>query len=161
MEGAPGLAKTRAIKELADRVEGDFQRIQFTPDLLPTTSRVAKFVLKMALSVSSKVQSFTIILADEINRAPLKFNQHFLRPCQKDKSASASDFRLTRTVPRLPPRTIEQEGTYALPELSSIGSWHLLVDYPDSESELKILNLVRNERQTEHIWIKQTVKAVW
>ena len=156
VEGAPGLAKTRAIKELADRVEGDFQRIQFTPDLLPSDITGSEIYRPEDGSFSFQQGPIfhNLILADEINRAPAKV-QSALLEAMSERQVSIG--RQTFDLPELflvmaTQNPIEQEGTYALPEAQlDRFLMHLLVDYPDSESELKILNLVRNERQAEHL----------
>ena len=155
VEGAPGLAKTRAIKELADRVEGDFQRIQFTPDLLPSDITGSEIYRPEDGSFSFQQGPIfhNLILADEINRAPAKVQSALLEAMSEGQ---VSIGRETFDLPELflvmaTQNPIEQEGTYTLPEAQlDRFLMHLLVDYPDSESELKILNLVRNERQAEH-----------
>ena len=156
VEGAPGLAKTRAIKELADRVEGDFQRIQFTPDLLPSDITGSEVYRPEDGSFSFQQGPIfhNLILADEINRAPAKVQSALLEAMSEGQ---VSIGRQTFDLPKLflvmaTQNPIEQEGTYALPEAQlDRFLMHLLVDYPDSESELKILNLVRSERKAEHI----------
>jgi len=155
VEGAPGLAKTRAIKELAQRVEGDFQRIQFTPDLLPSDITGTEIYRPEDGSFNFQQGPIfhNLILADEINRAPAKVQSALLEAMSEGQ---VSIGRQTFDLPDLflvmaTQNPVEQEGTYTLPEAQlDRFLMHLLVDYPDSESEHKILNLVRSERQAEY-----------
>ena len=156
VEGAPGLAKTRAIKELALRVEGDFQRIQFTPDLLPSDITGTEIYRPEDGSFNFQEGPIfhNLILADEINRAPAKVQSALLEAMSEGQ---VSIGRQTFDLPDLflvmaTQNPIEQEGTYALPEAQlDRFLMHLLVDYPNSQSEHKILNLVRNEQKTEFL----------
>lgn len=150
VEGAPGLAKTRAIKELAKVIEGDFHRIQFTPDLLP--SDVTGTEVFRPEDGSFKFQEgpifHNLILADEINRAPAKVQSALLEAMAehqvsvgRDTFALADLFMVMATQ-----NPIEQEGTYPLPEAQlDRFLMHVVVDYPDSEAERRILDLVRDE----------------
>ncbi|MEZ8693427.1 AAA family ATPase [Vibrio splendidus] len=152
VEGPPGLAKTRAIKSLADCVEGDFHRIQFTPDLLPADltgtdifrPETGEFTFQSGPIFNS------LILADEINRAPAKVQAAMLE-AMAEKQVTAG--RKTYALPDLflvmaTQNPIEQEGTYPLPE-AQLDRFllHLEVAYPDMESELEILRLNRGEAQ--------------
>ncbi|WP_434567444.1 MoxR family ATPase [Vibrio chagasii] len=152
VEGPPGLAKTRAVKSLADCVEGDFHRIQFTPDLLPADltgtdifrPETGEFTFQSGPIFNS------LILADEINRAPAKVQAAMLE-AMAEKQVTAG--RKTYALPDLflvmaTQNPIEQEGTYPLPE-AQLDRFllHLEVEYPDMESELKILRLNRGEAQ--------------
>ena len=150
VEGAPGLAKTRAIKALSDIVEGDFHRIQFTPDLLP--SDVTGTEIYRPEDGSFNFQRGPIfnnlILADEINRAPAKVQSALLEAMAENQ---VSFGRQTFALPTLfmvmaTQNPIEQEGTYALPE-AQLDRFllHVLVDYPDRQAEADILRLVRDE----------------
>ncbi|MDC3123114.1 MoxR family ATPase [Gammaproteobacteria bacterium] len=150
VEGAPGLAKTRAIKALADIVEGDFHRIQFTPDLLP--SDVTGTEIYRPEDGSFNFQQgpifHNLILADEINRAPAKVQSALLEAMAESQ---VSFGRQTFALPTLfmvmaTQNPIEQEGTYALPE-AQLDRFllHVLVDYPDRQAEADILRLVRDE----------------
>ena len=150
VEGAPGLAKTRAIKALADIVEGDFHRIQFTPDLLP--SDVTGTEIYRPEDGSFNFQQgpifHNLILADEINRAPAKVQSALLEAMAENQ---VSFGRQTFALPTLfmvmaTQNPIEQEGTYALPE-AQLDRFllHVLVDYPDRQAEADILRLVRDE----------------
>ncbi|MGF1746035.1 AAA family ATPase [Vibrio minamisatsumaniensis] len=152
VEGPPGLAKTRAVKSLADCVEGDFNRIQFTPDLLPADltgtdifrPETGEFTFQSGPIFNS------LILADEINRAPAKVQAAMLE-AMAEKQVTAG--RKTYALPDLflvmaTQNPIEQEGTYPLPE-AQLDRFllHLEVAYPDIDSELEILRLNRGEAQ--------------
>lgn len=150
VEGAPGLAKTRAIKALAQVVEGEFHRIQFTPDLLP--SDVTGTEIYRPEDGSFAFQQgpvfHNLILADEINRAPAKV-QSALLEAMAERQVSFG--RRTFALPDLfmvmaTQNPIEQEGTYALPE-AQLDRFllHAKVDYPNAEAEANILKLVRAE----------------
>ncbi|MYM59002.1 AAA domain-containing protein [Vibrio sp. OCN044] len=154
VEGPPGLAKTRAVKSLADCIEGDFHRIQFTPDLLPADltgtdifrPETGEFTFQAGPIFNS------LILADEINRAPAKVQAAMLE-AMAEKQITAG--RKTYPLPELflvmaTQNPIEQEGTYPLPE-AQLDRFllHLNVDYPDAQSELEILRLNRGEAKGE------------
>jgi len=150
VEGAPGLAKTRAIKELARVVEGDFHRIQFTPDLLP--SDITGTEIFRPEDGSFKFQEgpifHNLILADEINRAPAKVQSALLEAMAEHQVSVGRDtlpladlFLVMATQ-----NPIEQEGTYPLPEAQlDRFLMHVVVEYPDADAEQKILELVRDE----------------
>ncbi len=154
VEGAPGLAKTRAIKELASVVEGDFHRIQFTPDLLP--SDITGTEIYRPEDGSFKFQHgpifHNLILADEVNRAPAKVQSALLEAMAEHQ---VSFGRETFALPDLflvmaTQNPIEQEGTYPLPE-AQLDRFllHVEVGYPSADAEGQILNLVRNETVTD------------
>jgi MoxR-like ATPase len=150
VEGAPGLAKTKAIKTLAQAIEGDFHRIQFTPDLLP--SDVTGTDIYRPEHGSFEFQAgpifHNLVLADEINRAPAKVQSALLEAMAERQVSVGS-----KTYP-LPPlfmvmatqNPIEQEGTYPLPE-AQLDRFllHVVVDYPSIDAERRILQLARNE----------------
>lgn len=150
VEGAPGLAKTKAIKILAEGIEGDFHRIQFTPDLLP--SDVTGTDIFRPENGSFEFQEgpifHNLVLADEINRAPAKV-QSALLEAMGERQISVG--KTTYPLPELfmvmaTQNPIEQEGTYPLPEAQlDRFLMHVRVDYPDTEAERRILQLVRNE----------------
>lgn len=150
VEGAPGLAKTRAIKALAEGVEADFHRLQFTPDLLP--SDLIGTDIYRPENGSFEFQHgpifHNLLLADEINRAPAKV-QSALLEAMAERQITVG--QTTRTLPELflvmaTQNPIEQEGTYPLPE-AQLDRFllHVRVDYPDRESEREILRLARGE----------------
>ena len=150
VEGAPGLAKTKAIKTLGQGLEGDFHRIQFTPDLLP--SDITGTEIYRAQEGTFEFQQgpifHNLILADEINRAPAKV-QSALLEAMAERQVSFG--RQTLQLPELflvmaTQNPIEQEGTYPLPEAQlDRFLMHVNVDYPDASSERSILQLVRQE----------------
>lgn len=154
LEGVPGLAKTLAIKTLADAVHGEFSRIQFTPDLLP-----ADVVGTMIYSI--KDNDFSIkkgpifanfVLADEINRAPSKVQSALLEAMQ-EKQVTIGDETMPLPKPFLVLATqnpIDQEGTYLLPEAQSDRFMlKCTITYPDFEDERKIMQMVATEHQPE------------
>ncbi len=152
VEGPPGLAKTRAVKTLAEIIEGDFHRLQFTPDLLPADLTGGDIYRPETGSFSFQAGPIFnhLILADEINRAPAKVQAAMLE-AMAEKQVTAG--RKTYPLPELflvmaTQNPLEQEGTYPLPE-AQLDRFllHLNVDYPDSESELAILRLNRGEAQ--------------
>ena len=150
VEGAPGLAKTRAIKALGNKIEGDFQRIQFTPDLLPAD--VTGTDIYSPQDGIFKFQAgplfHNLVLADEINRAPAKVQSALLEAMGErqvtvgGKTYTLPDFFLVMATQN----PIEQEGTYPLPE-AQLDRFllHVFIDYPSVENELKIMRLVQNE----------------
>lgn len=154
VEGAPGLAKTRAIKALAEGIEGDFQRIQFTPDLLPgdvTGSDIYRPETGVFEFQSGPV-FHNLVLADEINRAPAKVQSALLEAmAERQVSVGNKTFGLPELFLVMATQNpLEQEGTYPLPEAQlDRFLMHVYVDYPDSESELAILRQVRDEQRQQ------------
>lgn len=152
VEGPPGLAKTRAVKCLAECIEGEFHRIQFTPDLLPADltgtdifrPETGEFTFQAGPIFHS------LVLADEINRAPAKVQAAMLEAmAEKQITAGRKTYRLPDLFLVMATQNpIEQEGTYPLPE-AQLDRFllHLDVDYPDAEYELAILRLNRGEAQ--------------
>jgi MoxR-like ATPase len=144
LEGVPGLAKTLAIKSLAQTIAGDFSRIQFTPDLLPAD-------LIGTMIYNQKQESFTVrkgpifanfILADEINRAPAKVQSALLEAMQ-ERQVTIGDTTHKLPEPFLVLATqnpVEQEGTYPLPE-AQVDRFMLkvIIGYPSKEEETKII----------------------
>lgn len=162
VEGPPGLAKTRAVKSLADCIEGDFHRIQFTPDLLPADltgtdifrPETGEFTFQSGPIFNS------LILADEINRAPAKVQAAMLEAmAEKQVTAGRSTYQLPELFLVMATQNpIEQEGTYPLPE-AQLDRFllHLEVNYPNMESELEILRLNRGEAQGKEAIILQVL----
>jgi MoxR-like ATPase len=156
VEGAPGLAKTKAIKTLSDGIEGDFHRIQFTPDLLP--SDVTGTDIYRPENSTFEFQPgpifHNLVLADEINRAPAKV-QSALLEAMAERQISVG--RNTYPLPELflvmaTQNPIEQEGTYPLPEAQlDRFLMHVNVQYPRAEAEKQILQLVRNEAAHQEV----------
>ena len=150
VEGAPGLAKTRAIKVLAEGVRADFHRVQFTPDLLPADltgtdiyrPQDGSFVFQQGPLFHN------LVLADEINRSPAKVQSALLEAMAERQITIGQ-----KTYP-LPPlflvmatqNPIEQEGTYPLPEAQlDRFLMHVSIGYPDAGEEREILRLNRAE----------------
>ena len=156
LEGVPGLAKTLAIKTLAQLLDADFKRIQFTPDLLPAD-------VVGTLIYNQKNEEFTVkrgpvfsnfILADEINRAPAKVQSALLEAMQ-EKQVSIGDDTFKLPSPFLVMATqnpIEQEGTYPLPE-AQVDRFMLkvIVNYPKEEQQIIRQNLE---------WEREAIKPV-
>ena len=150
VEGAPGLAKTTAIKELAKRVEGDFHRLQFTPDLLPGDLTGTEMYRPQTGEFEFQRGPIfhNLVLADEINRAPAKV-QSALLEAMGERQISVG--QVTYTLPRLflvmaTQNPIEQEGTYPLPEAQlDRFLMHVRVGYPDASAEKQILDLNRQQ----------------
>ena len=150
VEGAPGLAKTRAIKVLADSIEGDFHRLQFTPDLLPADLTGTEIYRPQDGTFEFRKGPLfhNLILADEINRAPAKVQSALLEAMEErqitvgDKSYPLSDLFMVMATQN----PIEQEGTYPLPE-AQLDRFllHVKVGYPSVEDERRILVLNREE----------------
>jgi MoxR-like ATPase len=150
VEGAPGLAKTRAIKSLAEGVEGSFHRIQFTPDLLPgdVTGTEIYRPQEGGFHFQEGPVFNNLILADEINRAPAKVQSALLEAMGERQVSVGSE---TYPLPKLflvmaTQNPIEQEGTYPLPE-AQLDRFllHVNVGYPDRDAERAILRLTRDE----------------
>ena len=150
VEGAPGLAKTTAIKVLSDGIEGDFHRIQFTPDLLPGDVTGTEIYRPQDSSfVFQQGPIFhNLVLADEINRAPAKV-QSALLEAMAERQVTVG--KVTHELPDLflvmaTQNPIEQEGTYPLPE-AQLDRFllHVCIDYPDAEAEHEILTLARDQ----------------
>ncbi|MFG1297145.1 MULTISPECIES: AAA family ATPase [Xanthobacter] len=156
VEGAPGLAKTKAIKALSKAIDCDEQRIQFTPDLLP--SDLTGTDIFRPEDGSFRFQPGPVfhnfILADEINRAPAKV-QAALLEAMAERQVTVGG--VTYALPKLflvmaTQNPIEQEGTYPLPE-AQLDRFllHVKIDYPNLEAERRILRLVRGEANGETV----------
>jgi MoxR-like ATPase len=152
VEGLPGLAKTRAVKSLAQHLQADLSRIQFTPDLLP-----ADVTGTEVYHMGDEGGEFrfdpgpvfaNIVLADEINRAPAKVQAALLEAMEERQVTVAGT---THALPELfmvmaTQNPIEQEGTYPLPEAQMDRFlMHVLIGYPDEAAEEDIIRLVRSE----------------
>ena len=151
VEGAPGLAKTKAIKTLGSLIEANFHRIQFTPDLLPADITGTEIYRpELGNFEFQKGPIFhNLILADEINRAPAKVQSALLEAMEERQvSVGKNTFHLPELFLVMATQNpIEQEGTYPLPE-AQLDRFLLKVtiDYPDSNCERRILQLARNEQ---------------
>ena len=153
VEGAPGLAKTRAIKVLAESIEGDFHRLQFTPDLLPADLTGTDIYRPQEGTFEFRKGPLfhNLILADEINRAPAKVQSALLEAMEErqitvgDRSYGLDDLFMVMATQN----PIEQEGTYPLPE-AQLDRFllHVEVGYPSTEDERRILVLNRDEAKS-------------
>lgn len=154
VEGAPGLAKTTAIKELAARIEADFHRIQFTPDLLPSdlTGTDIYRPQEGRFEFQPGPIFHNLLLADEINRAPAKVQSALL------EAMGERQITVGRVTYPLPPlflvmatqNPIEQEGTYPLPEAQlDRFLMHVRIGYPDADAEMRILDLARAKARAD------------
>ncbi|SET08487.1 AAA family ATPase [Thalassotalea agarivorans] len=159
VEGPPGLAKTRAVNALAQGLEADFHRVQFTPDLLPADLTGTDIYRPEDGSFTFQAGPLfrNLVLADEINRAPAKVQSALLEAMAEGQITVG---RNTYPLPELflvmaTQNPIEQEGTYPLPEAQlDRFLMHLEVNYPDGENELAILKLNRGEA------LSQTSEAI-
>jgi MoxR-like ATPase len=149
LEGVPGLAKTLTVSTLAQVLHLDFQRIQFTPDLLPAdlvgtmiyNQKDARFEVKKGPIFAN------IILADEINRSPAKVQSALLEAMQeKQVTIGETTFRLDRPFLVLATQNpVDQEGTYALPEAQvDRFMMKVFVEYPTKEQELEVMRRISN-----------------
>lgn len=150
IEGAPGLAKTRAVKMLANGVEASFARIQCTPDLMPA-DLTGTPVFRPSSGEFEFVRGpvfHSLVLVDEINRAPPKVQSALLEAMAENQVTSGGS---TYALPDIfmvvaTQNPIEHEGTFPLPEAQlDRFLMHVTVDLPDAEGELRILDLVERE----------------
>ena len=154
LEGVPGLAKTLAIKTLAEAVHGQFSRIQFTPDLLPADVIGTQIynIKENDFSIKKGPIFANFVLADEINRAPSKVQSALLEAMQ-EKQVTIGDETMALPKPFLVLATqnpIDQEGTYILPEAQSDRFMlKCKIDYPSLEDERKIMKMVATAHQPE------------
>ena len=162
LEGVPGLAKTLTVNTLASSINTSFQRIQFTPDMLPA-DLIGTLIFNQKTSgfETKKGPIFSnIILADEINRAPSKVQSALLEAMQERQvTIGESTFKLGKPFLVLATQNpIEQEGTYTLPEAQvDRFMMKLKVDYPNKDEERQI---IRSSARTEPIKIKKSkIKA--
>ena len=150
VEGAPGLAKTKAIKTLSEGLEADFHRVQFTPDLLPADITGSDIYRPQQGTFEFQAGPLfhNLVLADEINRAPAKVQSALLEAmAERQISVGKNTYQLPElflvTATQNP---IEQEGTYPLPEAQMDRFlMHIMVDYPAPDTERAILALSRQE----------------
>ena len=153
VEGAPGLAKTRAIKVLAESIEGDFHRLQFTPDLLPADLTGTEIYRPQEGTFEFRKGPLfhNLILADEINRAPAKVQSALLEAMEERQiTVGERSYKLPELFMVMATQNpIEQEGTYPLPE-AQLDRFllHVQVDYPTPEDERRILVLNRDEAKS-------------
>ncbi len=150
VEGAPGLAKTKAIKTLASLIKAQYNRIQFTPDLLPSdiTGSEIYVASKGEFEFRQGPIFANLVLADEINRAPAKVQSALLEAmAERQVSVGGKRYQLPELFMVLATQNpIEHEGTYALPEAQlDRFLMYIKIDQPEAETEKKILHLVRAE----------------
>ena len=150
VEGAPGLAKTKAIKTLSECISAGFNRIQFTPDLLPSDITGSDIYVadKGEFEFRKGPVFANLVLADEINRAPAKVQSALLEAmAERQVSVGGKRYLLPELFMVMATQNpIEHEGTYNLPEAQlDRFLMFIKIDQPDAESEKKILHLVRSE----------------
>lgn len=154
VEGAPGLAKTKAIKELAQTIESRFHRIQFTPDLLPADLTGTDIYRPESGEFTFQPGPVfnNLLLADEINRAPAKVQSALLEAmAERQVTIGQKTYRLPKLFLVMATQNpIEQEGTYSLPEAQlDRFLMYVRVDYPHSNVEKDILKIAREEARQE------------
>src|SRR6202453_2649992 len=152
IEGMPGLAKTTAAKSLAEGVEGDFHRVQFTPDLLPSDLIGTEIYVREKSDFTFRRGPIfnNILLADEINRGPAKVQSALLEAMEeKQVTVGHHTYKLPELYMVLATQNpIEQEGTYNLPEAQlDRFLMYTIVGYPSSEEELQILDYDESRRR--------------
>jgi MoxR-like ATPase len=148
VEGAPGLAKTTAIKALASRIKADFHRVQFTPDLLPADLTGTDIFRPQSGSFEFERGPLfhNIVLADEVNRAPAKVQSALLEAmAERQITIGQRSWPLPELFMVMATQNpIEHEGTFALPEAQlDRFLMHVTIGYPDAEAEMAILELAR------------------
>lgn len=154
VEGAPGLAKTRAINVLSKGIQGDFHRVQFTPDLLPADLTGTEIYRPQqgTFEFQKGPLFHNLILADEINRSPAKVQAALLEAmAERQITVGQATYRLPELFMVMATQNpIEQEGTYPLPE-AQLDRFllHVKVDYPKAEHEKCILHLARMEARLD------------
>jgi MoxR-like ATPase len=154
VEGMPGLAKTTAVKTLAEGIEGDFHRVQFTPDLLPSDLIGTDIYRQERGEFEFRPGPLfhNMLLADEVNRAPAKVQSALLEAMGEYQiTVGQKTYHLPKLFMVLATQNpIEQEGTYHLPE-AQLDRFllHVWVDYPNREDELAILGLDSERQQHE------------
>ena len=148
LEGVPGLAKTLLVKTLSDALDLDFNRIQFTPDLMPSDITGTDIIEEDKMTSQRNFRFFkgpifsNVILADEINRTPPKTQSALLEAMQENKvTAGGNTYILDQPFFVLATQNpIEQEGTYPLPEAQlDRFMFNILIDYPDKSEEIQIV----------------------
>lgn len=150
VEGAPGLAKTTAIKILSEAIEGNFRRMQFTPDLLPADLTGTEVFRPQTGTFEFQPGPVfhNLILADEINRAPAKVQSALLEAMgERQVTVGLQSYPLPKLFMVMATQNpIEQEGTYPLPE-AQLDRFllYVTIDFPDKEAERKILRIAREQ----------------
>ena len=159
LEGLPGLAKTRAVRELARHIEGDFSRIQFTPDLLPSDITGSEIYQQHATREEEQFRFRpgpvfgNLILADEINRASARVQSALLEAMEeRHVTVAGNSWPLPGVFMVLATQNpVDQEGTWPLPEAQlDRFLMKVLVHYPSKENEQRVMQLVRAEQQATY-----------
>ena len=156
IEGLPGLAKTRAIKSLSKYIDCDFNRIQFAPDIAPRDITGQEVLYtheddKKSYKFEQGPIFANLVLADEINRAPAKAQSCLLEAMEERQVTVAA---VSHKLPKLfmvmaTMNPVEQHGTNPMAEAQLDRFFmHVRVDYPDEESEVEVLRLIREEQKT-------------
>lgn len=154
LEGAPGLAKTKAVNALAQTIDCDARRIQFTPDLLPSDLTGTEIYRPEQghFTFQEGPLFHSLILADEINRAPAKVQSALLEAmAERQVTVAGKTYQLPDLFMVMATQNpIEQEGTYPLPE-AQLDRFllHVNIDYPNAAAEKEILRIIRGEAQGE------------
>jgi MoxR-like ATPase len=162
VEGAPGLAKTTAIKELAANIEGNFHRIQFTPDLLPSDITGTEIYRPQDGSFHFQQGPIfhNLILSDEINRAPAKVQAALLEAmAERQVSVGRTTYPLSKLFLVMATQNpLEQEGTYPLPEAQlDRFLMYVRITYPTADMEKKILHLARRNHHQDGSYPPQKI----
>ena len=152
VEGAPGLAKTKAIKTMAGCIDAEYNRIQFTPDLLPSDITGSDVYIASTSQFEFRAGPVfaSLVLADEINRAPAKVQAALLEAmAERQISVGGKQYKLPSLFMVMATQNpIEHEGTYNLPEAQlDRFLMYTRIDQPDATTEHRILKLVRNEEK--------------
>ena len=163
VEGLPGLAKTRAVRSMADAIDATFSRIQFTPDLKPSdvmgSERIYEVEGKKTYRLHKGPIFGNIILADEINRAPSRVQSAMLEAMEEHQVTIAGQ---TLKLPKLfivlaTQNPIEQEGTFPLSEAQKDRFFmHVKIDYVNMDSEYRMIQMVQNEKHHQKVQ-KETI----
>jgi MoxR-like ATPase len=165
VEGAPGLAKTRGINVLSKGIQGDFHRVQFTPDLLPADLTGTEIYRPQqgTFEFQKGPLFHNLILADEINRSPAKVQAALLEAmAERQITVGQATYPLPQLFMVMATQNpIEQEGTYPLPE-AQLDRFllHVKVDYPKAAHEKSILHLARSEAYADAEKHKPAINTV-
>jgi MoxR-like ATPase len=165
VEGAPGLAKTKAIKTMSQCIDAEYNRIQFTPDLLPSDITGSEIYVAATGQFEFRQGPVfaNLVLADEINRAPAKVQAALLEAmAERQVSVGGKQYKLPELFMVMATQNpIEHEGTYNLPEAQlDRFLMHIIIDQPNASTEHKILRLVRQEEMNDNEKERQKVCTV-
>ena len=165
VEGAPGLAKTRAIKELGYLIEADFHRVQFTPDLLPADLTGTEIYRPQDGSFHFQQGPLfhNLLLADEINRAPAKVQSALLEAmAEKQITVGRETYQLPKLFMVMATQNpIEQEGTYPLPEAQlDRFLFKILIDYPKGNEELQLVQHITDNKLADKLDVSKVKSCI-